>query len=133
MPDTDNDTDREIYPSPWRTGWKGRCPRCGQGRLYRSFLKVADRCAVCDLELGREDAGDGAVPFLILLIGGLGVGVAMILLFGLEWPVWGVFALTLPLMALLTVIAIPKAKGVLIALQFVTRAGDTGRNSFEEE
>ena len=126
-------SDPSIYPSPWRTGWKGRCPRCGQGRLYSGFLKVTDRCSVCDLDLSQEDAGDGAVPFLILLIGAVGVGFGMIFLLGFGWPVWGTIAITLPVIVILTLVSIPKAKGLLIALQFVNRAGDTGTNTFEDD
>lgn len=125
--------DPGVYPSPWQTGWKGRCPRCGEGRLYASFLKVAPRCASCDLDLSQEDAGDGAVPFLILLIGGVGVGFGMIFLLGFGWPVWATIAITLPVIIGLTLVSIPKAKGLLIALQFVNRAGDTGQNTFEDD
>jgi uncharacterized protein (DUF983 family) len=132
--DSDPDApDPSRYPSPWATGWKGRCPRCGEGRLYSGFLKVAPSCGVCGLDLSREDAGDGAVPFLILLIGAIGVGFGMIFLLGLDWPVWATLAVTAPVIVLLTVISIPKAKGLLIALQFVNRAGDTGHNTFEQD
>ena len=34
----------------WR-GLTGRCPHCGKGRMFRAFLKVADRCDVCGEEL----------------------------------------------------------------------------------
>ncbi|MEQ8602410.1 MAG: DUF983 domain-containing protein [Marivibrio sp.] len=125
--------DPNRYPSPWATGWKGRCPRCGEGRLYSGFLKVAPRCGVCGLDLSGEDAGDGAVPFLILLIGALGVGFGMVFLLGYDWSVWGTLAVTAPLIVVLTILSIPKAKGLLIALQFVNRAGDTGRSSFDQD
>ena len=32
---------RATAPSPFVTGLAGRCPRCGQGRLFRGFLTVA--------------------------------------------------------------------------------------------
>jgi uncharacterized protein (DUF983 family) len=28
-------------------GLRGRCPNCGQGRMFGRFLKVADRCPAC--------------------------------------------------------------------------------------
>ena len=37
-------------------GVRERCPRCGEGRLFRRYLKVADRCVSCDLEFGRYPA-----------------------------------------------------------------------------
>jgi uncharacterized protein (DUF983 family) len=31
-----------------------RCPRCLQGKVWRSFLGMQERCPVCDLLLERE-------------------------------------------------------------------------------
>jgi uncharacterized protein (DUF983 family) len=35
-------------------GWRKRCPRCGEGALYKSGLKTNDRCSACDLVLQRN-------------------------------------------------------------------------------
>ena len=35
-----------------RRGLLGRCPCCGEGRMFRGYLrKVSDRCDVCGAEL----------------------------------------------------------------------------------
>lgn len=47
---------------------KGRCPRCGQGRLFKGWLAFADECAACGLDFRMEDAGDGP-SFFVLLFG----------------------------------------------------------------
>ena len=54
-----------------RRGFFGRCPHCGEGRMFRAYLKVADACPVCgeDLEPAargrrarlRHDADHGAL------------------------------------------------------------------------
>jgi len=119
-------------PSPWSTGLRGRCPRCGQGHLYQSFLKVADRCGHCGLDYRFENAGDGAVPFLILLIGGIGVGLGAWVLLAFDTAVWVPILVTVPICSLLTVVLLPKAKGLLIALQFVNDASDTGSEHFDQ-
>jgi len=31
-----------------------RCPRCGQGRLFRGMFSMPQRCEVCDLAFERE-------------------------------------------------------------------------------
>ena len=31
-------------------GLRGRCPRCGEGKLFRAFLKIDDACSVCGQE-----------------------------------------------------------------------------------
>ena len=41
----------------WRTIGRGlrlRCPVCGQGRLFRGFFAMEDRCPSCGLDLKRE-------------------------------------------------------------------------------
>jgi len=40
----------------WR-GLRRRCPRCGQGRVFAGWVKLHDRCAVCDLKY-LNDQGD---------------------------------------------------------------------------
>ncbi len=125
-------SDSEIMLSPWQTGFRGRCPRCGEGRLYKSFLNVTDQCAVCDLDLSKEDAGDGAVPFIVFLVGAVcsGFGVWLHLVVGA--PIWVAALLLTLLCIILVLILLPKTKGLLIALQYVNRAGDTGQNTFED-
>ena len=31
-------------PSPYSTGLGGRCPRCGEGKLFDGYLKLRPRC-----------------------------------------------------------------------------------------
>lgn len=121
-----------MLPSPWQSGFRGKCPRCAEGRLYMSFLKVADRCAVCDLDLSKEDAGDGAVPFIVLIVGAMVAGVGIWIGFTFDPPLW----VTIPILGSLTLVLVlgtlPKVKGLLIALQYLNKAGDTGLNTFED-
>jgi uncharacterized protein (DUF983 family) len=39
-------TERIFWPS-FVNGLRGRCPACGEGRLFVKFLKVADACPAC--------------------------------------------------------------------------------------
>ena len=74
--------------SPFITGLRGRCPRCGQGRLFSGFLTVAPRCGVCDLDLGFADAGDGPAVFVSLVGGFLVLGAALAVEIAYEPPLW---------------------------------------------
>jgi uncharacterized protein (DUF983 family) len=41
----------------WRTIGRGlrlRCPVCGEGRLFRGWFAMEDRCPTCGLDLQRE-------------------------------------------------------------------------------
>ena len=50
---------------PWRVGIRGKCPRCGEGRLFSSFLKLAPKCDVCGLDYDFADPADGPAFFVI--------------------------------------------------------------------
>jgi uncharacterized protein (DUF983 family) len=32
-----------------------RCPRCGRGRIFRTFFKMFDHCVYCGLKYAREE------------------------------------------------------------------------------
>ncbi|NNF92843.1 MAG: DUF983 domain-containing protein, partial [Boseongicola sp.] len=51
-------------------GWKRRCPRCGQGPMMKSYLKVRDACPVCDQELDAHHRADDGPAYLTILIVG---------------------------------------------------------------
>lgn len=111
-------------------GLKGRCPRCEQGKLFSSFLKVAPSCSKCGLDLSGENAGDGAVPFIILLIGAIGVGLGAFLEFKFTPPIWVLVVVVFPVVIGGTLLVMQPIKGALIALQYKNRAGDTGTEHF---
>ena len=52
-----------------RRGLLGRCPACGEGRLFASFLKPVDACSVCGEEMHHHRADD-LPPYLVITIVG---------------------------------------------------------------
>lgn len=50
--------DRPTGQAMWR-GTRGLCPSCGQGKMFRGYLKVSDHCPNCDEELHHQRADDG--------------------------------------------------------------------------
>jgi len=110
--------------SPVTAALSGRCPRCGQGRLFRGFLAVAPRCEVCGLDLSAEDSGDGPVALIILLVGFLVVGAALIVEVRYGWPVWLHLLVWLPLAAAGCLALMRPLKAIAIGLQFKHRARD---------
>ena len=105
-----------------RLGLRGRCPRCGDGRVFVGYLKVADRCGVCGLGLEGHDSGDGPVVPAMLILGFLVVGSALVVEMTLAPPVWLHMAVWLPLAALLTLWILPRLKGMGIAIQHRVRS-----------
>ena len=118
--------DRAIWPpvEPIAAGLKGRCPRCGEGRLFSGFLTVATECATCRLDYSFADAGDGPAVFVILIIGFIVVGLALWMEVTFSPPLWLHFLLWIPLTLVLGLTALRLIKGVLIALQYRNKAAE---------
>ena len=57
-----------LAQAMWR-GFRTRCPHCGQGTLFRHFLKVADHCPKCDEELFHHSADDFPAYLVIAAVG----------------------------------------------------------------
>ncbi|MBO0741435.1 MAG: DUF983 domain-containing protein, partial [Hyphomicrobiaceae bacterium] len=95
-----------------------RCPNCGRGRMFRAFLKVADRCAVCDEALHHHRADDAPAYFTMLIVGHFIVGGALALERGLSPPMWVQLAIWLPLTLVGCLFLLPRVKGALVALQW---------------
>lgn len=109
---------------PVRAGLLGRCPRCGQGALFAGYLTLAPDCSACDLDYAFADSGDGPVAFVILLIGFLVVGLALWMEVTINPPLWVHFSLWLPLVVILSLVALRLFKGLLIALQYRNSAAE---------
>lgn len=63
-------SDRAARPAMLR-GWRRKCPNCGSGPLFKSYLKVNDTCPVCREELNHHKADDGPAYLTILIVGHL--------------------------------------------------------------
>jgi uncharacterized protein (DUF983 family) len=114
--------DREML----ELGWHCLCPRCKQGALYKPGLTLSlrDRCAVCGLDLSRNDSADGPAVFLIFIFGFALVPLALVLEFTLHPPLWVHAVLWGAVLVALTVGCLRPIKAYIIALQFKHRPGD---------
>jgi uncharacterized protein (DUF983 family) len=109
---------------PISHGLRGRCPRCGEGRLFQGFLTLRPRCEHCGLDFGFADAGDGPAVFVILIGGFIVVFAAMIVEILYQPPYWVHAALWLPLILIVTLAPLRPIKGLLIALQYHHKAAE---------
>ena len=108
--------------SPLSAGLGGKCPRCGQGPLFKTFLGVHDRCSICSLDLLKADSGDGPAVFVMFLVGPIAVAVAFIARFVWFASIPVAFALAGGLAVALTLLLLRPFKATLIALQFKHKA-----------
>lgn len=118
--------DEALWPpvDPIKAGLSGHCPRCGQGRLFKGFLSVGERCGVCRLDYSFADSGDGPVVFVILLIGFLVCGLALWLEVSYNPPLWLHFVLWVPMIVIFGLMALRMLKGLLIVLQYRNKAAE---------
>ena len=62
--ETERDTGRAM-----RRGMLGRCPHCGEGRLFAGYLRIMPECPSCGAPLGRYRAADGPAFITITVVG----------------------------------------------------------------
>jgi uncharacterized protein (DUF983 family) len=108
--------------SPIAIGLKGRCPRCGRGRLFDGYLALRPACESCGLNFAFADSGDGPAFFVMSIVGVVVVGLALWTEFTFEPPIWLHMALWIPFTIVLSLAMVRPLKGVLIALQYRHRA-----------
>lgn len=120
-----NDDKAHFPPAdPVKAGLTGKCPRCGEGRLYSGFLSVGPRCSNCGLDYAFADSGDGPAVFVILIIGFIVVGLALWMEVNYGPPLWLHFMLWVPLSIVLSMVALRAGKGLMIALQYKHKAAE---------
>jgi uncharacterized protein (DUF983 family) len=87
---------RWLYTLLW-LGARKRCPKCGQGQMFRSYIQIHTHCPACEVKL-QPYAGDSlgvyaVCYFVTILITAVGMGLAYLLLPGLSpYGYLGLFA-----------------------------------------
>ena len=115
-----------------KRGAIGRCPECGEGALFRAYLKVASPCAVCGNDNGQYPADDAPPYFTILIVGHVLIAPLLFFSFIWLWPAVAVLAVTIPSIAILTLLLLPRVKGAVIGWQWAirrTEGADAGGES----
>jgi uncharacterized protein (DUF983 family) len=102
--------------------FKCRCPRCGEGKLYDGLLAVVPRCGTCGLDLADQDSGDGATVFVVLILGAIVVGLAILVEILFSPPLWVHIVLWTPVILGGAIAMLRPLKAGLIALQYRHRA-----------
>ena len=110
--------------SPVSAGFNCRCPRCGRGRLFSGYLKVADKCESCGLDLGAMDSGDGPAVFVMFIVLIITMPLVFLVWAVFEPPIW-VHAILWPIVVTgLSLWLLRPAKGAMLGLQFKHKAGE---------
>lgn len=104
--------------SPARAALGCKCPRCGTGKLFVGFLTVRDTCGTCRLNLAAHDSGDGPAVFIVLILGFVIVGLALVVERSFMPPYWVHALLWPPLIIAGALGMLRPLKALMVALQY---------------
>ena len=111
----------QLPASFWQTLWRGtlcRCPRCGEGKLFRKWLKPVDACATCGLDISGQRADDLPAYIGIFVTGHLLAPVIIALITGFALSAWMLLAIIIPVAIVMLIGLLQPSKGAVIALQW---------------
>jgi uncharacterized protein (DUF983 family) len=128
----DRETGAAEKRSVWtalKRGFRGRCPRCGEGRLFRAFLKVDDHCSSCGLDFTPHRADDLPAYLVIVIVGHIVVPLALMIETNYSPPVALQLAIYLPLTLFGSLALLQPVKGAVVALQWALRMHGFGEQN----
>jgi uncharacterized protein (DUF983 family) len=107
-----------------RRGLRLSCPACGRGRLMAGYLRQAEGCLQCGERTGDIRADDAPAWATILVVGH--VVSPMFFLFANPDAdaVWLPFLVIAGLVVGLTLLLLPRMKGLFVGLIWASRAGE---------
>tara|TARA_R110000787_G_scaffold4726_4_gene17835 strand:+ start:4079 stop:4438 length:360 start_codon:yes stop_codon:yes gene_type:complete len=109
-------TSRRPALSSVLRGLRGRCPACGEGRLFDGYLRQAPSCSHCGEPIGYIRAEDGPPWFTVLILGPFLAPLTFIVSMNEAVPLW----ISLPALGIGAVgavlVLLPRVKGAFIGL-----------------
>jgi uncharacterized protein (DUF983 family) len=104
-----------------KRGFRGCCPRCGEGKLFRAFLKVDDHCSVCALDFTPHRADDLPAYLVIIIVGHIVVPLALMIETNFSPPVALQLSIYLPLTLFASLLLLQPVKGAVVGVQWALR------------
>ena len=119
--------DRPLLSALLR-GVRGKCPSCGESKLFSRGLKVEHKCNRCSEELHHHRADDLPAYLNIFIIGHVVVAASII---AMDLEVMGLWSLVISaclLALLLAVLLMRPLKGLVVGAQWALRMHGFGGN-----
>ena len=111
---------RNLWQSIGR-GLRGRCPHCGEGKLFRKFLKVTESCEVCGEEFHHHRADDLPAYLSIVIVGHIIVFLLLELSARTAFSPMTYILTLVPLSLVLGIVLLQPIKGAVVGLQWANR------------
>ena len=122
---------RDLWTAMKR-GFRCRCPRCGEGRLFRAFLKVADHCSVCGQDFTPHRADDLPAYLVIVIVGHIVVPTILWIETDYSPSVPLQLSIYLPFTLILSLLLLQPVKGAVVGVQWALRMHGFDENSPDE-
>ena len=114
-----------------KRGLRSRCPRCGEGKLFRAFLKVDDHCSVCGQDFTPHRADDLPAYLVIVIVGHIVVPLALMIETNYSPPVALQLAIYLPVTFVASLALLQPVKGAVVGMQWALRMHGFDENNPE--
>jgi uncharacterized protein (DUF983 family) len=121
---------RDVWQALKR-GFRGRCPRCGEGKLFRAFLKTADSCSNCGQDFTPHRADDLPAYLVIVIVGHIVVPLALMIETNYSPPVALQLAIYLPITFVASLALLQPVKGAVVGMQWALRMHGFDENNPE--
>ncbi|HWK12831.1 MAG TPA: DUF983 domain-containing protein [Rhizobiaceae bacterium] len=108
---------RALREAMWR-GFTGRCPHCGEGRLFRAYVKTVDECATCGEVISHHRADDLPAYLVIVIVGHIVVGTFMGMEMMFNLSTWQHLAIWVPITIAASLALLQPVKGAMVGLQW---------------
>ena len=122
---------RDVWTALKR-GFRGRCPRCGEGKLFRAFLKVDNNCSVCGLDFTPHRADDLPAYLVIVIVGHLVVPLVLLIETNYSPPVALQLEIYLPMTLILSLVLLQPVKGAVVGIQWALRMHGFDENATDD-
>lgn len=116
-----------------KRGFVGRCPHCGEGRLFSGFARTAERCDVCKEEFHHHRADDLPAYLVIFIVGHVVVAAFMGAEAMTDLSMWTHLAIWVPVTIGSSIALLQPIKGAVVGLQWALYMHGFGGHAEELE
>ncbi|PWJ85801.1 uncharacterized protein (DUF983 family) [Pseudaminobacter salicylatoxidans] len=116
-----------------KRGFMGRCPHCGEGKLFASFLKPVHHCEHCGEEMFHHRADDLPAYLVVVVVGHVIVGAFMGVEATSTLSTWQHLAIWVPLTIIMALALLRPTKGAVVGLQWALYMHGFGGETEEVE
>lgn len=108
---------RALWPAMKR-GFLGRCPHCGQGRLFAAFARTSEACSECGEAFHHHRADDLPAYLVIFIVGHVVVAAFMGVEASTDLSAWQHLAMWVPVTVIASIALLQPVKGAVVGLQW---------------